>query len=345
VGYTHDVLVIGHGIAGAVVATLLRERGLRVHVFDRRLPGCASLAAAGVVNPVVLKRDVPSWRAAQLLPEAIAFYTANDRRLAMTTWHPLPLVKLFPTPHEADRWQRAMRHPGTEPFIDQRSQPEVDNAPLDHPHGHGTVHAAGWLDVPGFLVRLEECARAEGEFTGMEVTDDIIERFEGGIRIGAYTAPWTIRCTGAFHQLPGLVHVKGEGLTVHIPGLSLPCMIHRGVFLLPLGDDVYRVGATFAWDHVWSGLSEHGRSWLLEKLRAVTPATAEVIDHWWGVRPAAIDRRPIMGVIAPGEAVLNGLGSRGVLLAPWCARHLIEHLFDGEPLDPEVSVARFGTVA
>ena len=27
------------------------------------------------------------------------------------------------------------------------------------------------------------------------------------------------------------------------------------------------------------------------------------------------------------------------------ARHLIEHLFDGEPLDPEVSVARFGTVA
>jgi glycine/D-amino acid oxidase-like deaminating enzyme len=71
----------------------------------------------------------------------------------------------------------------------------------------------------------------------------------------------------------------------------------------------------------------------------------EVIEHWCGVRPASRDRRPILGVTAPGEAVLNGLGSRGVILAPWCARHLAEHLFDGEPLDPEVSVSRFTDVA
>ena len=31
---------------------------------------------------------------------------------------------------------------------------------------------------------------------------------------------------------------------------------------------------------------------------------------------------------------------RGVLLAPWCAQHLADHLFAGKALDPEVSHAR-----
>ena len=43
----------------------------------------------------------------------------------------------------------------------------------------------------------------------------------------------------------------------------------------------------------------------------------------------------------PHEAIFNGLGSRGVLLAPWCAQHLTDHLFKGVPLDPEVDLERF----
>jgi glycine oxidase len=70
-------------------------------------------------------------------------------------------------------------------------------------------------------------------------------------------------------------------------------------------------------------------------------ARAEVLEQASGVRPTSRDRRPILGRTAPHEAVFNGLGSRGVLLAPWCARHLAAHLFDGAPLDPEVDAARF----
>jgi glycine/D-amino acid oxidase-like deaminating enzyme len=41
--------------------------------------------------------------------------------------------------------------------------------------------------------------------------------------------------------------------------------------------------------------------------------------------------------------VLNGLGSRGVLLAPWCAAHLADHLFNGAPIDTEVAWDRPGS--
>jgi len=135
--------------------------------------------------------------------------------------------------------------------------------------------------------------------------------------------------------------VKGEGLTVRIPGLHLAKAVHRGVFVLPMGDDIYRVGATFAWDEVWSGPTEGARHLLLDRLQRLVDREVEVLDHWCGVRPASKDRRPILGRIGAHEAVFNGLGSRGVVLAPWCAQHLCDHLMDGAAIDPEVSVARF----
>ena len=152
-----------------------------------------------------------------------------------------------------------------------------------------------------------------------------------------------VRCEGAFANVEGLVPVKGEGLTVRIPGLRLTRMVHRGVFLLPtpaLGEDVYRVGATFQWDKVWEGPTDGGRTWLLERIARITALPVEVLDHWSGVRPASRDRRPILGITGPRQAVFNGLGSRGVLLAPWCAAHLAEHLFAGAALDPEVDRER-----
>jgi glycine/D-amino acid oxidase-like deaminating enzyme len=41
-------------------------------------------------------------------------------------------------------------------------------------------------------------------------------------------------------------------------------------------------------------------------------------------------------------AVLNGLGTRGVMIAPSMAKQLYNHLENQEPLDPEIDIQRFG---
>jgi len=340
VSVTHDALILGRGIAGAVLTETLVQRGLRVHIFDRKRPGNASMAAAGVVNPVVLRRDVPSWRAAELLPVAERFYTAMEERLGAHLWHPMELVKLFPGEREVAQWERAMRDPDTAPFVDRRAQPRVDAAPVHAPFGHGTVHRSAWLDVPAMLEAQRTVLLEDGTLSEADIEADDIARIPGGVRIGERSAPWLVRCTGPFASVPGLVPVKGEGITVRLPGLRVDRMLHRGVFLLPTGEDVYRAGATFKWEAVWEGPTDEARRWLLEKLGKLTPVQPEVVGQWAGVRPTSTDRRPILGTVAPHEAVLNGLGSRGVLLAPWCAEHLAAHLFDGAVLDPEVAVGR-----
>lgn len=338
--HTHDVLILGRGIAGAVLAEVLMQRGLRVHVYDHKRPGNASMAAAGVLNPVVLKRDVPSWRAHEMLPLAQVFYTSLEKRLGVPFWHPVELVKLFPGEREATQWQKAMYAPGTAPFVDQRAQSELEGQAVNAPHGHGTVHACAWVDVPAMLnaqrrYLLDQCALSERQVQEQDIVHD-----DNGVRIGAHSAALLVRCTGPFDALAGLVPVKGEGLTLRIPGLRTSRMLHRGVFVLPQPDGTYRVGATFKWDRVWDGPTEEARTYLLGQWAKLSPLPAEVLDHWCGVRPAAADRRPILGRTGPHEGVMNGLGARGVMLAPWCAEHLADHLLHDRPLDPEVRADR-----
>ncbi len=335
-----DVLILGRGIAGAVLAETLRLRGLRVHVFDHKRPGNASMAAGGVVNPIVLRRDVPSWRAARLLPQAQDFYTAWQTRLGITCWHQLPMVKVFPTPREVDQWQRAMNNVESAPFVHRHAEPEVDAAPITAPHGYGTVWPAAWLNVPALLEAQRQQLLASAMLTEAPVAPEEIIIAPDHVRIGELEARWLVRCEGPFAQLPGLVPVKGETLVVRIPDLHLTRMVHRGVFILPLGNALFRVGATFKWDDVFAGPTDEARTWLLERLHALVQCPVEVVEHTAGVRPAARDRRPLLGITGPSQAVFNGLGSRGVLLAPWCAQHLVAHLFDGAALDPEVDVAR-----
>jgi glycine/D-amino acid oxidase-like deaminating enzyme len=332
-----DAIILGRGLAGAVLAETLLRQGLKVHMFDRKRPGNASMAAGGVVNPLVLRRDVPSWRAAQLLPLARGFYSDWQARLGVACWHDLSLVKVFPTPREVDQWLRAMDDPGSAPFMARRSEPEVDALPIHAPHGYGTVTQAAWLDVPALLAAQRDELLAQSALTEQEVNDRDIVHEEDHVRIGEVCGTWLVRCEGPFGKVPGAVPVKGETLIVRIPGLALTSMVHRGVFILPLGNDLFRVGATFRWDEVFAGPTEEGRQWLLEKLAAVVHAPVEVVEHTAGVRPASKDRRPVLGITAVHEALFNGLGSRGVLLAPWCSQHLADHLFRGMPLDAEVA--------
>lgn len=341
VSFSHDVIIIGQGLAGTVLSEVLAARGLRVVIYDVPKEGRASHAAAGLVNPIVLRRTVPSWRASEMLAIAGAFYRDLEQHYDARFWNPIELVELFPTAKEAGIWRLRMKDQEMARMlgVGPASDPAVDELP--HPYGYGIVKRCAWLDVRRLLQAHRERWKGTGNLIEEEIGPDDGQAIEGGRRVHQSTAPVLVRCEGP--RAPGgfLVPVRGEGLTVRIPGLRLKSAVHRGVILLPIGDDRYRVGSTFAWDKVWSGPTEEARRWLSDKLERIVQRPLEVEEHWAGVRPASRDRRPVLGRTAMHEAILNGLGSRGVLLAPWSAQHLAGHLFDGTALDPEVDAARF----
>ena len=69
----------------------------------------------------------------------------------------------------------------------------------------------------------------------------------------------------------------------------------------------------------------------------------EVIEHVAGIRPTVKDRRPLVGRHPEYSNiyVLNGLGTRGVMIAPYVAQELYNYIQHDIPLDPEIDIKRF----
>ena len=59
------------------------------------------------------------------------------------------------------------------------------------------------------------------------------------------------------------------------------------------------------------------------------------------VRPIIQGRKALIGRHPghPQVAFFNGLGSKGVLRAPWIAQHLLGHLIDSLPIEPALDLS------
>lgn len=132
-------------------------------------------------------------------------------------------------------------------------------------------------------------------------------------------------------------------LTVRVPGLSETRVVHRGIWLAPLGGDLFRAGATYTWEPLDSVPTPDGRAEIERKLRAFLKLPFEVVGHAAAVRPVIDAGFPVLGrhPQRPHIAYFNGLGSKGSLLAPFFAEQLAAHLCGEGDIDEQVNVARF----
>ena len=69
----------------------------------------------------------------------------------------------------------------------------------------------------------------------------------------------------------------------------------------------------------------------------------KIVAHKASIRPTTIDRRPIIGSHPKYKNIyiLNGLGSRGVLIAPTLSHWLYKHIYKGSPILREAHINRF----
>ena len=119
-------------------------------------------------------------------------------------------------------------------------------------------------------------------------------------------------------------------------------VLNKGVFILPEGNQQFRVGATYVWDKINEEITVEGKTELLQKLEKLIQTPYHVVEQKAGIRPSTKDRRPILGkhTELPQLAILNGMGTKAVLLAPYFAKQLFEHLYLGIKIHPEVDINR-----
>ena len=98
-----------------------------------------------------------------------------------------------------------------------------------------------------------------------------------------------------FSYLP-MQGAKGELLTIHGAEIEEDHIIKSGVFTIPLGENRYRVSATYSWKEKDNVPTAENRADIEDKLQSFMTAPYEVTEHVAGVRPTTGDRRPLVGV-------------------------------------------------
>ena len=342
-----DYVVVGLGIAGISFCEQLEKQG-KTYIVIADDSQIASKVAGGLYNPVILKRFTIAWNAKEQLEKALPFYTSLEKKLNITLDYKLPVLRRFASIEEQNLWFEASDKESLKPFLSQEIVPNK-NLNIDAPFGYGQVMNTGRIDTEVLITSYTEYLLAKNNLLQKTFDHEALKISEDGIRYKSITAQQIVFAEGFglkknpyFNYLP-LTSTKGEYVDVKAPNLKESCAIKSSIFIIPWKEDIYRVGATYKWKDITNLPTEESKEELLKKLDAFIKCDYEVVNHVAGIRPTVTDRRPLVGR-HPEHAnlyVLNGFGSRGVIIAPFASEQLLNYIEKDEALHKEMNISRF----
>ena len=342
-----DYIIVGGGIAGLSFARFCEMQNKSFVIFDGNLRS-SSKVAGGMYNPVILKRFTAVSQSEQQLRIALPMYRDLEQVLQTSFLHPMPIFRKFASIEEQNDWFTACDNRNLQPFLN----PIIHQSPIlrvKSKYGFGEVWESGFLDVPLFVRTYQEYLCHQNllisevfDYSFLQLHAETVEYKNLVARNIIFAEGYSMHSNPFFANLP-LDGTKGELLLVRIPDLSLQKILKSGIFLIPYHADLYKVGATYNWMDKSDAITETGKQELLEQLEQLIDGPYEVVEHWAGVRPTVKDRRPLVGRHFQYKNVhlLNGLGTRGVLMGPFLASALLESIENDTALDANIDIARY----
>lgn len=342
-----DYIVVGIGLAGINFCEQLRAHNKSFVVFDNGSQK-SSTVAGGLYNPVVLKRFSGVWRAEEQLELAMEIYASIETLVNVKIDHKIPVYRRLASKEEQNNWFAVLDKPVLSRYL-SNSIIENNNPHIKAPFGFGEVHETGRIDVKtmmdsykNYLLENNQFFEESLDYNELQIEPNLVQYKDVQASKIVFAEGFGIKKNPFFKDLP-LVPAKGELLIIHAPELQIDFVLKSAAFLIPLGDDKYIVGATYEWKDLTNNISNKGKEELLFKLKKFITCPFEVVGQAAGVRPTVRDRRPLVGRHKDyaNVFVLNGLGTRGVMIGPYAAKQLYGFIEHDTPLDKEIDILRF----
>ncbi|PID70218.1 MAG: FAD-dependent oxidoreductase [Flavobacteriales bacterium] len=342
-----DYIIVGLGLAGIAFAETLERNNKSFVVFDSSASN-ASKVAGGMYNPIILKRLSLVYDARSQMETALPFYRQLEKNLKIKIDYPLDIYKIFQSVSDQNNWFTACSHPLKSEYLMSKIIPNKNPA-IKASFGFGQLTGAGRIAARELissykkylhdknLLRVEQLNYADLKIENTHCTyTNIISKkvvfCEGHAGVDNPFFTWV-----------PLKRNKGELITIYAPHLQCKHILKAGVFVIPLGNDIYNVGATYNREETFPHPTVSAKTKLEEKLKKMIQVPYEIINHKAGIRPVVRDRRPILGTHPEYNSLvlLNGMGSRGVMSAPKMANLLFKNLEEGIALPKELDIRRF----
>lgn len=344
-----DFIIVGRGLAANVLAHTFHQQEISFTMIGLPELSRCSRVAAGIWNPIVFKRLTKSWMAGELIPFLNTFYSACEKQLGAKLITQRELIKPFTEAQEKTWWQKKSKNELEDflsPQIFEENPSALIHCKIDN--SYGKVLQAGSLDVAAFLDKSaaflsENCVGEYFDHEELSVEADCV-------RYKNYSAKNIVFCEGhlvkhnPFFSFIPLKPVKGEVLTITASGLQFSnTVFNRNGFVMDVGSRRFKAGSTYDWNGTDDTITEAGKQELEQKLHGMLSCTYTTEKQEAGIRPSSIDRRPIVGPhpVYSHLFVFNGLGTKGVMLAPYFADNFVNFYQQKQALNPNVDVKRF----
>ncbi|NNC83080.1 MAG: FAD-binding oxidoreductase [Flavobacteriales bacterium] len=332
------ICIIGQGIAGTNLAWSCYLNDIPFRIFDDGHMSASSKAAAGLFNPMILKRRRLAWKAKECFEPLAGFYHRIEGIIGQRFFYPSGIWRRMTSMEEVNDWQGLQENMGFAPFLGRQAKDLGVSGRLDAPFGFQEVTQAGFVRTDEFMSLSRRHFEDQGAYH-RETVD------EQGIEDLAESASAVVLARGLAEQhhkthfgaLP-FSPAKGHTIEIYSPELKLGHIIKGPCFIIPLGEDRYRIGSTYSWTGLDRGVEKSEVEKLEGMLRSFVDCSYEISEEWAGVRPATKDRRPLIGRSDVDKRIVlfNGFGSRALMTTPVLSQHLLDHLFKGTELWSEV---------
>jgi glycine oxidase len=341
-----DYLIIGSGLAGISFAETCVQNQKSIFVMNDASQNSTSIAG-GLYNPVVLKRFTKIWEAEAQLEISIPFYKRLEKKFNEKFLFEIPLLRKLNSIEEQNNWFTASDKPTLSNYLNTNLE-TLQNEFIANNYKFGKVNHTGFLDTKklkdsytNYLISENMYLEDTFDYSKLIIEENHIQYKNINAKQIVFAEGFGIHSNPYFNNLP-LDGTKGELLIIKAENLNLAEIINSSIWILPIGNDLYKVGATYNWEDKTTTKTEKGKNELLSNLKELISCEFEIIEHLAGIRPTVKDRRPLLGRHYNHENlyILNGMGTRGVLFAPYLSNKLFEFIENNTELDNEISINR-----
>ena len=286
----------------------------------------------------MFRRLTLSWRANEFIPVAEKFYSRIEKVLQQKFFYKKAILKLISSTDELNFWKQKQNEAELADYISLEKPDEVISAQLKSILAVGKINHSAYLNIPPlqcewkkFLLEKKSFRNEQFKFEELVVNENYVEwKGEKFDRV--------IFCEGiSAAQNPYLPEIpfqlsKGEMLLIESDKLSQEFILNKEIYILPIGGNRFKAGSTYNWNFENGEASDEGKNYLAGELEKILAVDFKIISHTAAIRPTVKERRPIIGFVKNKTivneksplAVLNGLGTKGVMLAPFFAQQLAQ---------------------
>ena len=340
-----DVLIVGQGLAGSLLAWELIQRNCRVLMIDSGIEN-ASLCAAGLINPVTGMRFVKSSQLEVLLPAAKACYQTLSEFFQQSFYVEKNMLRILGSEKELHNAQKRLQNPDYSAYLGEIFNTNQLNAPF----GILGQTQTAYLSTQPLLSALKQFFIEKNSYQQLRFDYQDI-RLEPELSWCGMAIKQIVFCEGYrlrdnpwFSHLP-LQPAKGEILTLESTKPLPDKILNYGHWLIPLGGNLYRTGATFDPIQLDTHCSATAKNQLLNSLHKILPetTTATLVKHQANIRPCTLDKQPFLGCHPryPQLTVFNGFGAKGSLQITYYSQHFADYLLKNTTLDADVDIRRY----